>query len=699
MAARTSIKRRLLFFSLAFFLVIFIGGSAAFALSRWQIAHANAGHELSRVVEIEQVRLEASVNGEIAIALKMADSPLIKRHFLDPGNEELRRIAFEEIAGYQQAFASKAVFWASDTDREFYFDAGNHYTIDPEDPDNYWYKMTLYETKKFNFNINYNSEMQRIMLWINAPVFDARHTPIGLVGTGIDLSEFVNAIYKGYTDKAALYFFNSLGEITGAQDMELITKKVTITDELGSAGAEILEKANNMEDREIHYFNTSGGEVALVEIPSLKWYITAILPITIWDSLDSPMTVIFMAMMVVIALIFIVFYFFITGLVKPLNVMVTTLDKISEDWDMTRRLKVRHKDETGILAEFFNLTFEKISILLKGIKNKAFTLSDTGDELNATMDETSLAITKIDTEIQKMREMVLSQADEVNNSTVSIEQIIKELDNLNNHITVQAENVSQSSAAIEQMLASIRSVTETLIKNSSNINSLTESSETGRNDLQKVSEDIQEIAHESEGLLEINSVMQNIASQTNLLSMNAAIEAAHAGESGKGFAVVADEIRKLAENSSNQSKTISTVLKKIKTSIDAITKSTSVVLERFSTIEREVNIVSNQETQIRSAMQEQENGSQQILEAIMRLNSVTSEVQKASSDMAGTSKEVLNQSTNLKRISGEVAGEMDDMTQNAEMITSAVTRVLEISQENKENISSLTSDIGRFKVE
>jgi methyl-accepting chemotaxis protein len=352
-----------------------------------------------------------------------------------------------------------------------------------------------------------------------------------------------------------------------------------------------------------------------------------------------------------------------------------------------------------VLADFINLTFEKIGALLKGIKNKAFTLADTGDELNSTMDETSQAINKIDTKIQKMQGMVLSQANEVNGSVSSMERIIAGMDSLNDHITVQAESVSQSSSAIEQMLASIRSVTETLIKNAANINSLAESSETGRSDLQKVSGDIQEIARESEGLLEINSVMQNIASQTNLLSMNAAIEAAHAGESGKGFAVVADEIRKLAENSSKQSKTISAVLKKIKTSIDAITKSTGVVLERFSAIEQEVTTVSNQESQIRGAMQEQEAGSRQILEAVTRLNTVTGEVQSASNEMANTSREVLKQSTNLKRISGEVADEMGDMTQSAEMITNAVTRVLEISMENKENIGSLTSDIALIKVE
>jgi methyl-accepting chemotaxis protein len=249
------------------------------------------------------------------------------------------------------------------------------------------------------------------------------------------------------------------------------------------------------------------------------------------------------------------------------------------------------------------------------------------------------------------------------------------------------------------MLANIQSVTQTLVRNSENITLLAQSSGTGRADLHKVSGDIQEIAKESEGLLQINSVMQTIASQTNLLAMNAAIEAAHAGESGRGFAVVADEIRKLAENSGQQSKTISTVLKKIKTSIDMISKSTSIVMERFGTIEREVGIVSNQETQIRNAMEEQGVGSRHILEAMTQLNAVTNLVQTASKDMSTASREIVKYSSNLKGITAEVAGSMDEMTGSADLIVTAVTRVKEISQENKQHISDLSGEISKFKVD
>ena len=145
------------------------------------------------------------------------------------------------------------------------------------------------------------------------------------------------------------------------------------------------------------------------------------------------------------------------------------------------------------------------------------------------------------------------------------------------------------------MLANIASVTGVLNSDARNVAELAAASEAGRADLASVSERIREVARESEGLLEISSVIQNVASQTDLLSMNAAIEAAHAGESGKGFAVVADEIRKLAESSGEQSKTISASLKRIKDSMEAITLSTDKVMDQFEDINSRIRAVSERE--------------------------------------------------------------------------------------------------------
>jgi len=705
---RTSIRRSVIVFSAILFALILIGGTIVFIIAMGQTVRINTGHELVQSVEIERIKLEASVNGEIALAMKMATSPLIIEHFLSPDDSALKRRAFDEIESYKQAFASHEVFWASDTDKEFYFSESDHYTIDTEDPDNYWYKMTLYETEKYNFNINYNPEKKKIMLWINATVFDAsrpsslgigKGLPIGLVGTGIDLTAFIDSIYAGYKGNADLYLFNAEGELTGAKDSSLVTEKVKIDSHLGVIGEEIIKNIPEVKNSGFHSFDMSGDVVAIGQIPALSWFITAIQHVGISEVLGTSMTFLFLAMIAVIAAIFLIFYVYISQMIKPMNKMVSALDQISVDWDLTKRLHLHRRDEIGTLGEFFNVTFEKIRGLLLEIKEKTVSLSSTGNELTSFMTITKNDIDGINGNIQKMRKEVLSQSDVVHSSANSMEKVIKEIDELNKNINIQANSVAQSSSAIEEMLANIDSVTKTLVKNTANINSLAESSEAGRMDLQKVSADIQEIAQESEGLLQINLVMNSIAAQTNLLSMNAAIEAAHAGEAGKGFAVVADEIRKLAENSGKQSKTISGVLKKIKTMIDAITRSTGIVLERFGTIETEVQTVSNQEAQIRSAMEEQIEGSRQILEAVTQLNTVTGEVRKSSTDMIVESKEVLSQSTSLKNVTNEIAEEMDNMTKSADEISSSFTRVQEITVANNENINVLSKGVAQFKVE
>ena len=265
---------------------------------------------------------------------------------------------------------------------------------------------------------------------------------------------------------------------------------------------------------------------------------------------------------------------------RPIRLLTSALKDTAEG-DLTKRLPDLGTDEIAGASRSFNQTMEELRKMITAIKGQAGTLAGIGTDLANDMTKTASAMNQIAANIQSIKGRVVNQSASVIQTNATMSQITTNINKLNDNVENQTGAVAQSASSLEQVIANIQSVTATLFKNAANVETLKESSQTGKNSLQEVLSDIQEIARESEGLLEINAVMENIAGQTSLLSMNAAIEAARAGEAGKGFAVVAGEIRKLAESSSNQSNTIAVVLKKIKDSIDKITRSTDNVLNKF----------------------------------------------------------------------------------------------------------------------
>jgi methyl-accepting chemotaxis protein len=393
-------------------------------------------------------------------------------------------------------------------------------------------------------------------------------------------------------------------------------------------------------------------------------------------------------------------YFALHKMTKPIVRVAENLKDIAHgEGDLTRHIDINTKDEVGDLAHYFNQTLEKIRNLVITIKGESENLHDIGNDLASNMTQTAAAINQITANIRSVKERVINQSASVTETNATMEQITVNIDKMNDHVESQVASVSESSSAIEEMLANIQSVTHTLAKNAENVAGLTEASEVGRSGLQEVAANIQEIERESKGLLEINTVMENIASQTNLLSMNAAIEAAHAGEAGKGFAVVADEIRKLAENSGEQSKVIASVLKKMAESINKISASTETVLKNFEMIDRSVKIVAEQEANIQNAMEEQGQGSKQILDAVSEMHTLTQQVKDESSEMLEGAREVIAESSNLEQMTQEISGGMNEMASGSEQINAAVTQVNEISRKNRDTIELLIEEVSRFKVD
>ena len=378
----------------------------------------------------------------------------------------------------------------------------------------------------------------------------------------------------------------------------------------------------------------------------------------------------------------------------------TILREISMgEGDLTRRIKIDKEDEIGELSAYLNMTLDKIKNLIVVIKGESTELHSIGNNLASNMQQTAGSVQQITDNIQVIQQKVTGQSASVTQTHTAMEQVTGNIAKLRKNVEAQSSSISESSSAIEEMLGNVHIVTQTLIHNAENVNELIKVSEAGRNSMQRITRDIKDIAEESDGLLEINKVMKTIANETNLLSMNASIEAAHAGESGRGFSVVAGEIRKLAVNSAKQSKTISAVLEKMKTAIDTISVSAGTVLEEFEAIEKRVHSVSDQEKNIRNAMEEQSQENRRIREAVSRMNEQTQMVSKGSDEMRNDSKEVIVESKNLENAAVEISNGMNEMAHSASKINAAVNHVSAMSKKTREHIQTLFDEISKFRVE
>jgi methyl-accepting chemotaxis protein len=528
---------------------------------------------------------------------------------------------------------------------------------------------------------------------------------VGVVGSEVDITaiqDFVAGLKPYETGFADLY--TNEGTIAANVNREVIGKKFRdISSAFSPDKAKIVE--DSFKNDKVVSITDNGLIIVsasfMTSTTNTPWTLISVAPLsTVLKEVNNLMTfTTFLGIGMLIISGFVV-YLIMGFIVRPILGIASALKNISEgEGDLTLTIPEKGHDEISDMAHYFNLTIEKIKTLVITIKTQTITLAEMGNELAANMSESAASVNQITANIRSIKGQVVNQSASVTEANATMEQITGNIGKLNKQVERQSSSVSQSSSSIEEMLANIQSVIQTLHKNAGNVQELMKSSEMGRTGLQEVSEDIQEIARESEGLLEINKVMENIASQTNLLSMNAAIEAAHAGESGRGFAVVAGEIRKLAESSGKQSKTISTVLKKIKVSIDKISESTDNVLKKFEAIDEGVKTVSDQESSIRSAMEEQGAGSKQILDAIGELNDVTQQVKGGSQEMLEGSKEVIEESRNLGRVTEEISNGMNEMATGTEQINTAVSRVNELCSQNRENINVLVNEVSRFKVE
>ena len=546
-----------------------------------------------------------------------------------------------------------------------------------------------------------------LILTFAVPVYDNDRTINGVLIASIPaewLTDQIDDIVVGMTGDC--YILGLTGITIAQKNYELVKKQDNIIENakkipaLESLAA-FIKKVLVSDKIEVGYYqyNNISTIATFAKMKTTKWNVIIKAPVHEFMGTVNTLQLSMLAIGVIILLSALaVVYFVARAMVKPVQTAVDALKNIAQgEGDLTVRLPLIGNDEITDLSEYFNETIEKIGMSIRAVGANSNTMKEIGNELASNMTETASAVHQISANIDGVKQQAMTQAASVTETAATIEEIIRTIKQLNNSIEIQAGSVAQSSASVEQMVANIASIGQTLDKTDEVVKDLTAATGDGKTTLVTSNSVTQKIAEESGSLMEASSVIQHIASQTNLLAMNAAIEAAHAGEAGKGFAVVADEIRKLAEESSMQGKTITATLKNLSGEIETLSASSKTVEEKFNAIFNLAEQVKEMSNRLTEAMREQENGSKEVLTAIKSINTVTVEVQAGSEEMLKGGEGVAEEMQKLDGLTRVITESMNEMASGAVQINNAVQEVSEITQKNKRSIESLAEEVGKFK--
>ena len=548
----------------------------------------------------------------------------------------------------------------------------------------------------------------KLFITFSLPVYDDNKNIIGVLGADIaakELSNDISDIVVGKTGEC--YILGLTGTTIAHKNFEAVEKQLNMIEEgkkeksLASL-SKFLEHALATDKSEIGYY-TYKGESFIASYAAMKttrWKVIIKAPVEeFMNTVDELHLKMIIIGLIILAAGLVIVFFVTRQMIKPIKVVVNALKDIAQgEGDLTVRLPVHGNDEVTDLSEYFNETISKIGSSIKQVSLNSIDMENIGNELASNMTETASAVHQISANIDGVKQQALTQAASVTETAATVEEIIRTIKQLNGSIENQAASVAESSSAIEQMVGNIASITQTLDKTNDVVKTLASATADGKETVTGANSVTQRIAEESGGLLEASNVIQHIASQTNLLAMNAAIEAAHAGEAGKGFAVVADEIRKLAEESSTQGKTITSTLKVLSGEIEALSASSKTAEEKFNAIFALSEQVKTMSQNLMDAMREQENGSKEVLSAIRDINTVTNQVNDGSAEMLRGGENVAEEMQKLDELTRVITDSMNEMASGAVQISNAVQEVNAISQKNKQSIENLANEVSKFKV-
>ena len=576
-----TLKEKTLLFSLVFFVaVVFIALFMVITGSR-RVFDTDTSEKLKQLAEKKTLEFESDLNSQIALVLQLAKSPAFCRYMQNPSDASSSAVALAEVREYQHSFLADSSFWISSRDLRFFSDCEYAYTLDPSDPNQYWYNMTMDSEDDYNFNINYNPDLKVTNLWINALVRDSEGKSIGITGTGIPLDGFFDKVFSGLDKDVVMFFFNDALEVTGTTDKEILEAKKSVSSLLPELSS--------------HTITGKGAERAIItrkgiyvtsKISSVGWNLVLFTPFTLSDVFSSSLVTSAIMLIITVLLIIIVFDIFIFGILRSMKKVISDTK------------------ESATEQAFF----------MKDVQKTVVENVGSIDRLGSLMQRQNATISQSQEHISGLSSMISS------------------VDGIRRDSIKSTKELEESSAEGEKML----SVLESKIKGFEKC--------TGR-------------------LVQTNTLISGITGKTNLLAINAGIEASHAGENGKSFAVVAKEIRELAEKSRSQEQGVADSIEEMLLMMKEMSESSVAVRNSFAKIVENSKRVMKNFEEMSHAIEEQNVMGQTVDSNLRELMEDVRQTSESFSLMRGENEEI---SKNIEKASS-----------SAESLLEAASKVLQ----------------------